>query len=241
MGNSSPDFQHNNQIYISNYKGIEHFNFFEFNANNLIFGSIYFSVRFAIKATWINDRDQFLYPNDSYKDDLEFQSDCLAFSLFHSQNRIISQNGVNHWIPFSEIEVGAKEAFGSHFMKDFIQGKISLVQNKEPVLFDNQTSKAKSREPLEFSSEAKQVFKAGLELMKYYHSQENFTSDNPYNANASFYQIREFFQGRNTKGRMNAKSQDEHYNNLIANLRYELDSLAKKIIPKIYKYGFLIN
>lgn len=45
-------------------------------------------MRQAIQATWLNDRDQFLYPNDKWQKDEEFQSDCLAFALFHNQNRI---------------------------------------------------------------------------------------------------------------------------------------------------------
>jgi len=49
---------------------------------------IYFSVRFCIDSSWLNDRDQFLYPNDDWKNDKEFQNNCLAFTLFHGQNHI---------------------------------------------------------------------------------------------------------------------------------------------------------
>ena len=60
------------------------------------------------------------------------------------------------------------------------------------------------------------------------------------NVNASFYEIREYFQGRNGKtGRMNNKSTDEHYTELLANLREKLNILADKIKPKIYEYEFL--
>jgi very-short-patch-repair endonuclease len=58
---------------------------------NLIPMSIYLAVRHVFKATWLNDRDQFLFPNDGWKTDTEFQNDCLAFSLFHGQNRISSK------------------------------------------------------------------------------------------------------------------------------------------------------
>jgi hypothetical protein len=53
------------------------------------------------------------------------------------------------------------------------------------------------------------------------------------------YDIREHFQGRNNKGNMNSKSDNEAYNKLIANLRSALKILAKKIEPKVYEYGFL--
>jgi hypothetical protein len=38
---------------------------------------------------------------------------------------------------------------------------------------------------------------------------------------------------------MNTKSDDETYNTLIKDLREAVKVLAKKIEPKIYKYGFL--
>ena len=84
-----------------------------------------------------------------------------------------------------------------------------------------------------FSDEAKAVFDAGRELWTYYHAQPNN------NVNASLYDIREHFQGRNDKGKMNNKSQDEKYTILISNLRARLKDLAKKIEPKVYAYEFL--
>jgi hypothetical protein len=51
--------------------------------------------------------------------------------------------------------------------------------------------------------------------------------------------IREYFQGRNDKGRMNARSEDAHYTSLIGNLRSQLAILADKIKPKVYEYEFL--
>jgi hypothetical protein len=40
---------------------------------------------------------------------------------------------------------------------------------------------------------------------------------------------------------MNTKSKDDKYNELIANLREALNILAKKIEPKVYEYGFLLE
>ncbi|QOQ97477.1 hypothetical protein [Helicobacter winghamensis] len=92
--------------------------------NNLIPFSVYFSVRHCIPHTWINHNDQFLNPNKKWEKDTEFHSDCLIFMLFHGKNRITSKEGINHFIPFSEKEIDAAEAFESHFMQDFLQGKI---------------------------------------------------------------------------------------------------------------------
>lgn len=194
--------------------------------DNLIQTSIYYTVRRIIDANWLNDRDQFLYPNSNWVDDIEFHNDCLAHTLF--SNNILSNFGTNHWIPFTEQEVDAKEKFDSHFMTDFINGKIKL--NSEADLFNDSTEQATKRE---FSAEAKAVFDAGRELWKYFHSQPNV------NVNASLYDIREYFQGRNMNGKMNNSSDDEIYTKLILELRNTLKSLAIKIQPKVYEYKFL--
>ena len=205
------DFQHNNRLVLGNEnvlsQGDVHCGLTE---NNLIKISIYFSVRHCIEATWLNDRDQFLYPNDGWKDDKEFQTNCLAYTLFHGQNRISANDGINHWIPFTEQEVDAKDEFQSHFMTDYIK-----------------------EHHLNFSNEAQAVFDAGRELWRYYHQQPNAQ------VNASFYDIRAYFQGRDENGRMNKDSNDETYMTLISNLRQAMKILAKAIEPKVYEYGFL--
>ena len=198
------------------------------DSSNLIKSCVFFAIRHSIPATWLNDRDQFLWPKDGWQTDLELQSDCLAYALFHGQNRISSNQGTNHWIPFTEQEVDAKEKFDSHFMTDFIKGKIKL--NSEADLFNDSTEQVTKQE---FSEEAKAVFDSGRELWKYYHSQDDI------NVNASLYDIREYFQGRNEKGRMNSKSDDEKYTKLITELRHQLSILADNIKPKIYEYEFL--
>ena len=86
-----------------------------------------------------------------------------------------------------------------------------------------------------FSDEATAVFDAGRELWKYYHAQ----NDVNINVNASFYDIRSYFQGTNDKGRMNARSEDATYTKLIAELRNKISILADKIKPKVYEDEFL--
>ncbi len=210
--------------------------------NNVVEMSIYLAVRHVFEATWLNDRDQFLYPNDGWQEDTEFQNDCLAFSLFHSQNKITSLEGTNHWIPFTAYEVNAQAKFESTFMTDFIKGKIKKEVANE-TLFEQ--AQAATQKPLVFSEEATAVFDAGRALWHYYHAQQ-FPSfggvaegRGGYNVNASLYDIRAHFQGRNDKGRMNSKSDDATYMQLIGALRESLKTLAEKIKPKVYAYGFL--
>ena len=209
MGDA-PDYQNNKYVSIQNTIGKRHGKYFYIDEDNLQISTIYLAARHCIEANWLNDRDQFLYPNDGWKEDMEFQADCLAFTLFHGQNRISSEQGINHWIPFSEQEVDAKDVFASHFMSDYIKDK-----------------------QIEFSAEAQAVFAAGKALWKYYHEQPQA------NPNASFYDIRAYFQGRDKNGKMNKDSADAQYMALIGSLRQAQKVLAAKIAEKVYKYGFL--
>lgn len=230
-GINGNDFQHNNIVYVLNTKEqLPNPRGIWVNKDNLIPVSIYFSVRKAIEANWLNDRDQFLNPNNNWKSDKEFQNDCLTFTLF--SNNIQTKFGVNHWIPFTENEVNAKEKFESNFMTDFIKGKIKPEQKNEGQLFSEETIQNDNK-PLVFSEEATEVFNAGRELWKYYHQQKDI------NVNAALYDIKLHFQGRNDKGRMNAKSTDDKYTELIGDLRQKLNLLADKIAPKVYEYEFL--
>ncbi|GAA7167126.1 hypothetical protein ID0405_13640 [Helicobacter pylori] len=230
----APDFSHQNTNYLQNHKGTSHLHYENLTPTNLLIGAIYFSIRHCIKATWQNDRDQFYAPyDDAFQDDSEFKNNCLIFMLFHTQNRITTTQGTNHFIPFSETEVNAKERYSSHALLDFLKGGIKEGGDR---LFLNAK---KENKPLEFSQSALNVFNAGKEIYRYYHTQD-FTN-RPYNANISLYDIKEFFQGRNAQGKLNlpAKAKDEHYKQLYANLQDALKDLAKEIQPKVYEYGFL--
>ncbi|WQT40467.1 hypothetical protein KVF00_06640 [Helicobacter pylori] len=234
MENPTPDFQNNNFLCVLNHQGTRHNNYFGLTPTNLLIGAIYFSIRHCIKATWQNDRDQFYAPyDDAFQDDSEFKNNCLTFMLFHTQNRITTTQGTNHFIPFSETEVNAKERYSSHALLDFLKGGI---KEKGDSLFLNAK---KENKPLEFSQSALNVFSAGKEIYRYYHTQAS--TNRLYNANASLYDIKEFFQGRNAQGKLNlpAKAKDEHYKQLYANLQDALKDLAKEIQPKVYEYGFL--
>ncbi|MCL1947099.1 MAG: hypothetical protein FWF51_08135 [Chitinivibrionia bacterium] len=235
------DFQHQNIVSIINSKdNLQNKNGVQITNRNLMNACIFFAVRKVIPATWLNDRDQLLYPNKKWEKDKEFQNDCLTFTLFHGSNNISIKYGVNHWIPFFESEVNTSEKYESHFLLSFISGKV--IQNKYSNLFEQQEDKMGVK--LEFSSEATAVFDAGRELWKYYHSFSSqklpsFGGAWVVNVNASFYDIREYFQGINDAGRMNSKSEDEKYTELLENLRKKMKILAKKIEPKIYEYEFL--
>jgi hypothetical protein len=233
-GNNGPDFQNNNYCHISsvqkmNKNGtLNNATKYAVSQSNLIPIAVYFAVRHCISATWLNDRDQFLFPKKDWENDTEFQNDCLAFTLFHGQNKISCKSEINHFIPFSEQEINARRKFDSNFMTQFIKGKLKASSNGTLLEAEKVRTTA-----LEFSPEASAVFDSGRELWKYYHAQKDI------NVNASLYDIREFFQGRGEGGKMKNSSEDEKYLKLLADLRKKLMILAQKIEPKVYEHGFL--
>jgi len=174
--------------------------------------SVYYAVRKCIEATWLNDRDQFLWPTVDFSNDYFFINDCIVYTLF--TNNISSLYGINHWIPFTEQEVNAEDNFRSHFMSDFLKDKT-------------------------FSPQARDVLNSGRALYAYYHLK--IAGSRNAQIDASFYDIREYFQGRCESGAMKTKSSDETYNALIKDLRQKLSSLAEMIKPKVYEYGFLLE
>ena len=121
--------------------------------DNIWQASIVFSVRRLIKPTWLNDRDQFLQPSQPLSD--EFKSDCLVWMLFNGSNLTAGADGLrwndrdwsltNHFIPFTEGEVGAKARIESDFMVRHMAGMV-------------------------FSPEAKAVLDEGRKLFQRFHA-----------------------------------------------------------------------
>ena len=119
--------------------------------------------------------------------------------LFAAGNDAQSSHGVNHWIPFTEEEVGAQDCFASHFMSDFLKGKVDVDAASSPrqmelaasITSGQETASPLTRRDAAFtiSDEARAVLDAGCELWRYYHKQPKA------NPNASYYDIRKFFQG----------------------------------------------
>ena len=234
------DIQNNNGVFLTTTPSpsdLKQRKTCDVTRHNIIPICVYLTIRHCIESTWLNDRDQYLFPADNWKHDNTFQSDCLAYALFCGQNRISNAGGPNHWIPFTEAEVDAKEKFDSHFMSDYISGKHRPQPNPSAYLFAQSEAAAPTTGPLTFSPEAKNVMDAGRELWRYYHAQPEA------NPNASYYDIRMHFQGtkvmKSGKVQMSPDSTDERYTQLVKALREALRTLARKIEPKVYEYGFL--
>jgi hypothetical protein len=252
-GINGNDFQHNSIVYIINSKSLlPNPRGIWVTEANLIEICIYLAVRHCVTSNWLNDRDNFLVPNNEWIEDREFYLNSLIYTLFSDFNAIKSIFGVNHWIPFTEAEVDAKNCFKSHFMSDILNGRgVPMEVLNEDDLFTIATSNpvnpvnpvkndfksAANPLPLNIkdnlSPAARAVLDAGRELWRYYHAQPNA------NPNASYYDIRAHFQGCKPNGTMNAKSNDATYNSLLATLRTAHKALASEIEIKVYEYGFL--
>jgi len=103
--------------------------------------AVAFSIRLLIKKTWLNDRDQLLAPSFELSDELK--NDCLIWMLFSDQNLSASADDlqwdgrkwslVNHFIPYSESEVGSTGRFESDFMHRYLSTR-TLSEEAQSVL-----------------------------------------------------------------------------------------------------------
>lgn len=212
------DIQHALQqtvIFSSPYGGG---NGFYINPNNLADSMVVFSVRQLSRHSWINHNDQFLQPEKELTE--EFKNDCLIWSLFHGKNITASANDlewndkkwsiVNHFIPFTEEEVGAPDRFESDFMTRYMKGK-------------------------DFSSEAQAVLEEGKKLWQSYfaHTDERSIRDELKlnRSDVGWYQIRNALKKRNESGDF-PKVNFVDFENVYK-------KLSEKLEPQVYELGFL--
>ena len=186
-------------------------------AENLWKAAIVFSVRRLIKPTWLNDRDQFLQPNEPLTD--EFKSDCLVWMLFNGSNLTagadnLDWNGrkwsiTNHFIPYTEAEVGVKGRFESDFMVRYM-------------------------EEMDFSPEARAVLDEGRKLWAKYHASrfpKRIRDDLKLNRDdVGWYQIRQALEAYD-----DTKLTD------FEPFRAAYNDLSDKLRPMVYELGFLPN
>lgn len=187
-------------------------------AENLWQAAVVFSVRRLIKQTWLNDRDQFLQPTGELSH--EFTTDCLLWMLFNGCNLTASADGlewngktwsiVNHFIPFTEAEVGAPDRFESDFMVRYLADKT-------------------------LSSEAQDVLDAGRTLWQVYFSHTDVRSvRDEYKLNRAdvgWYQIRNALKARNASGDTTPIN--------YAPFEQAYQTLTDKLRPLVFSLGFL--
>ena len=183
--------------------------------DNLERAAIVFAVRRLIRPTWLNDRDQFLQPDQPLPD--EFKSDCLVWMLFSGSNLSAGADGlewngrtwslVNHFIPYTETDVGASERFESDFMVKYLRERV-------------------------LSTEAQAVMDAGRVLWRQYHAtrferaiRDEFKLNR---ADAGWYQIRRALEANADSATVDFEPFKAVYAELTGKLR-----------PQVYSLGFL--
>jgi hypothetical protein len=230
------------------------------NIENLWQAAIVFSVRRLIKPTWLNDRDQFLQPTGELTD--EFKNDCLVWMLFHGSNLSASANNlewngqkwaiVNHFIPFSEDEVGAPDRFESDFMVQYLAklgypspqpsprgrgGKAQTMVLTEDGHDDsgNSLSLRERARVRGLSEESIAVLSAGKKLWQaYFAHTDSHTVRDEYKLNrpdVGWYQIRNALKKRNESGDFAPVSFDA--------FEQAYKALTEKLRPMVYELGFL--
>ncbi len=219
------------------------------NEENLWQIAIVFSVRRLVKPTWLNDRDQFLQPTEPLSN--EFKSDCLIWMLFNGSNLTASANDlewngkkwsiVNHFIPFTEEEVGAPDRFESDFMVRYLARHCEEERRSNPPYERKQHDKIGAdcfvprNDGSGLSIEAQAVMQQGKKLWQAYFAHTDVRSvrdelklNRP---DVGWYQIRKALQARNASGDfapVNFKPFEEAYK-----------ALTEKLQPMVYELGFL--
>lgn len=180
--------------------------------------AVVFSVRQLIKHTWKNHNDQFIQPTQELTE--EFKNDCLVWMLFHGKNLTASADDlewsgqkwsiVNHFIPFSESEVGTSERFESDFMVQYLKNR-TLSEESKVVL-----------------EEGRKLWVAYFEHTDPYTVREELKLNRP---DVGWYQIRNALKKRNETESLPRVSFEEF------ELAYK--ALTEKIRPQVFELGFL--
>lgn len=182
------------------------------------------AVRRIPKATWLNDRDQFMQPLK--KISAEFISDCVIWSLFSNSNQTVSLRNVeyegeiyrmkNNLYPFKIAEVSLWENSSPDI-------KLQIAIEREDRfaaewIFNNKKN---------FSAESLRVLNCGREIYKDFYknfAELNIAKWKIFDWDAGWYQVR-----------MSLKEIDYDFEKFSA----EFKKLGEKILPQIYELGFL--
>src|SRR5574344_1021281 len=159
---------------------------FYVNKENIEKAYITFAIRMMIKHTWLNHNDQFIIPNKELSE--EFKNDCLIYMLFNGKNLSSSKlnyNGkdytiINHFVPFCQKDVNAKEPFKSSFIYDYMKDKTF------------------SKETLDVLEEGKKIWTKFFEI--YDTIPIDTMIDKQLSNNAGWYQIRKTLEDMYGKG-----------------------------------------
>lgn len=189
---------------------------------NLSQAAVVFTARRIIRQTWLNDRDQFLIPSQGIPE--EMANDCLVWMLFNNRNLSAGADGliwqekswslVNHFIPYTEEDVGAPSRFESDFMSTHL-ASLKLSKEAKKVL-----------------SDGKQVWSAYFNAVEKKQIAKSIRDQFKLNrADVGWYQIRNTLEALAGQGIVvSARPRD---------IESSYRALSEKIEPEIYARGIL--
>jgi hypothetical protein len=244
------DMQNVNQTVIFSSPYSQGDGFF-ISEENLWQVAVIFSVRRIVKPMWICDRDQFLQPTGILTE--EFKSDCLIWMLFNGSNLTAGADDlewsgrkwsiVNHFIPFTEAEVGSPGRFESDFMVQYLNNLPPIVSSEGVTLSDaftktnsiDVTSDDALSKSDKLSLEASAVLSEGRKLWQAYfvHTDVRSVRDELKlnRPDAGWYQVRKALQARNASGDFPPVS--------FKPFETAYKALTEKLQPMVYELGFL--
>jgi hypothetical protein len=186
---------------------------------NIDQAGVVFSVRRVMPKRWVHDRDQFLAPTELLPQ--EFVDDCLVWALFDIRNYTASANGlhwngrswdlINHFVPYTEEEVGAPERFESDFMSQHL------------------ASKKLSAEAMALLEEGRKLWSAFFEHVDSHAVRAEWRLER---ADVGWYQIRNVLKLRNAS--------DDYPPVSFAAFSTAFEALGDKIRPDVYTHKFLL-
>ncbi len=192
--------------------------------DNFEHSMIIHAVRRIPKATWINDRDQFLKPEKKIPP--KFINDCTIWNIFSNSNQTAAMKDIsyensiyqisNHFFPFLLSEIKNWEITDSDF-------NLSIASAEDRFL-------AKWITKRKLSKEAKKVIETGKEIYKFYFCNLHLLRTDLFKIktwDAGFWQIKKVLEDQNLAL------------DLLKELKLNHNKLRDKILPQIYDYEFI--
>jgi hypothetical protein len=182
------------------------------------------AVRRIPKATWLNDRDQFLQPNKSLSQ--EFTNDCIVWSLFSDSNNTVAMKNVqyedtvyqvhNHFFPFEVQEVKKWRINDTDILATLATAKNTYVAD---WLKNN-----------DLSEEAQKVIIDVKEIYQFYFANLNQMRSNKFKIetyDAGFWQIKKAMEDVNL------------YKEEMNKFKITMNLLKEKLLPQLVDFGFV--
>ena len=187
---------------------------------------VLYAVRKIPKPTWLNDRDQFLIPHRRL--DESFINDCVIWSLFSNTNQTAALRNVSYRNQIYQIT----NNFFPFSIKELQHWEITDPDIKDQLLRAEDRFVARWISTNEFSDEAKLVLEKARIAYEYFYKSLNKLSTKNWKIetwDAGWYQIRQCLEEHNL-----ATAE-------IERLTEASRKLASKLLPSIYRYGFMVK